>query len=297
MPQPVSLSNHRRGVIFVLIAAALWSTSGLLVRIISADEPTIIFWRSVSASVFLGLYILHSHKGSLRSMLRGLGWPGLMVASLLSVDAVISVFALAHTHVANVMLIFSMTPFIAGVIAWCWLRESVLRATWVAMTLCVVGVVIMVSGSIGTSLLLGDGLAFIVVFIFATSVVAIRRYPTIELIVAVWVSSMLGVVMSWPFATPFGHGTQDYALMAIFGALEYALALLLFTIGARHIPAAQSTLIGLLEVVLSPIWVWLAINEVPQEPTLIGGTLILITLVIYALHDTRSGGKRQAVVG
>lgn len=297
MTPAVEMNSRRRGVILVLAAAVLWSTAGLLVRIINADEPTMIFWRSASASVFLGLYILYVKRGSLRSALRELGWPGFMVATLLAIDAIVSVFALAHTHVANVMLILSMTPFLAAIIAWVWLRESVVRRTWVAMTLCVIGVAIMVSGSIGTALLLGDALALVVIFIFATSVVAIRRYPTINLLVAVWVSSIFGCALSWPFATPLGHSAEDYVLMGVFGAFEYALALLLFTTGARHIPAAQSTLIGLLEVVLSPIWVWLAINEIPGEPTVIGGTLILVTLVAYTLFDARSGGNERSAVG
>jgi drug/metabolite transporter (DMT)-like permease len=140
-------------------------------------------------------------------------------------------------------------------------------------------------------------LALVVIFIFATSVVAIRRYPTINLLVAVWVSSIFGCALSWPFATPLGHSAEDYVLMGVFGAFEYALALLLFMTGARHIPAAQSTLIGLLEVVLSPIWVWLAINEIPGEPTVIGGTLILVTLVAYTLFDARSGGNERSAVG
>ena len=137
------------------------------------------------------------------------------------------------------------------------------------------------------------------VLIFATAVVTIRRYPQVDLIAAVWLSSILSAVVILPFSTPFGHAPLDYGLMAFFGAVEYVVALLLFTSGARLIPAAQSTLIGLLEVVLSPIWVWLAINEVPGRPTLIGGALILVTLVLYTLDDwarLKAGGGREADV-
>ena len=194
---------------------------------------------------------------------------------------------------------FHTTPFFAAIIGWLWLREPVKAKTWAAMAACILGVGIMVSGSLGTSLLIGDGLAFVVVLIFATAVVAIRRYPQVDLIAAVWLSSILSAVVILPFSTPFGHAPLDYGLMAFFGAVEYVVALLLFTSGARLIPAAQSTLIGLLEVVLSPIWVWLAINEVPGRPTLIGGALILVTLVLYTLDDwarPKAGGGREADV-
>ncbi|MBS35170.1 MAG: EamA family transporter [Thiotrichales bacterium] len=299
MPDPQSMNAHTRGVVFVLLSAVLWSTSGLLVRLIGTDEPTMVLWRSLSAAAALSVYVFLHRRDTLRGLALKLGWPGVLLAVLLAADAAISVYALSLSRVANVMLIFSTTPFFAAIIGWLWLREPVKAKTWAAMAACILGVGIMVSGSLGTSLLIGDGLAFVVVLIFATAVVAIRRYPQVDLIAAVWLSSILSAVVILPFSTPFGHAPLDYGLMAFFGAVEYVVALLLFTSGARLIPAAQSTLIGLLEVVLSPIWVWLAINEVPGRPTLIGGALILVTLVLYTLDDwarPKAGGGREADV-
>lgn len=299
MPDPQSMNAHTRGVVFVMLSAVLWSTSGLLVRLIGTDEPTMVLWRSLSAAAALSVYVFLRRRDTLHGLALKLGWPGVLLAVLLAADAAISVYALSLSRVANVMLIFSTTPFFAAIIGWLWLREPVKAKTWAAMAACILGVGIMVSGSLGTSLLIGDGLAFVVVLIFATAVVTIRRYPQVDLIAAVWLSSILSAVVILPFSTPFGHAPLDYGLMAFFGAVEYVVALLLFTSGARLIPAAQSTLIGLLEVVLSPIWVWLAINEVPGRPTLIGGALILVTLVLYTLDDwarLKAGGGREADV-
>ena len=274
-------------MLLVLCAAILWSSAGLLVRFIDTDEPTMIFWRSVFAFLALSGYLLYVHRGSLRAILSRLGGPAILVAALLGADAASAVFAFNHTSVANVMIIFSITPFVAAGVGWLWLRERASRATWTAAGVCMVGVVIMVSNSSGVASLTGDFFAFISVLVFAVGVVALRRFQGIDVLIAVWLSSALSALMFLPFATPFGHAASDYALLAFFGGVEYALALVCFTLGARLVPAAQSSLILLMENVLGPVSVWLAINEIPGPYTLAGGALIGTTLVVYILRELR----------
>lgn len=277
----------------VLSAAVLWSSAGLLVRLIDADEITVIFWRSLSSTALLGAYLTYAHRFSLRAVLRGLGWPGLGVAVFFAIDAFSTVLAFSNTSVANANLIFSVTPFVAAPIAWLWLREAAGWRTLLAAGLCAVGVLIMVSSSYGTSSIVGDAYAMCAVLAFAFAILLIRRFPHTDMLAAVWVSSLLAALCSFPFASPWGHSRLDYSLMVTFGAVEYALAAVLFTLGARFIPAAQSTLIVLLEVVLGPFWVWWLLNEVPGSATLIGGCLIVVTLTVHTLHDLRASHWRQ----
>lgn len=265
----------------------------MLVRLIDADEITVIFWRSLSSTALLGTYLACAHRFSLRAVLRGLGWPGLGVAVFFAIDAFCTVLAFSNTSVANANLIFSVTPFVAAPLAWLWLREAAGWRTLLAAALCAVGVFVMVSSSYGTSSIVGDAYAMCAVLAFALAILLIRRFPHTDMLAAVWVSSLLAAVCSFPFASPFGHGPVDYGLMVTFGAIEYALAAVLFTLGARFIPAAQSTLIVLLEVVLGPFWVWWLLNEVPAHATLIGGALILVTLTVHTLHDLRVSRWRQ----
>ena len=286
-------SRHSR--LLAAAAAFLWSSAGLLVRLINADEITVIFWRSLSATLLLGLYLGYVRRLSIGKIARRLGWPGLGVAVFLSIDAFATVLAFSNTSVANANLIFSVTPFVVAGIAWMWLREAVTMSTLLAAGLCAIGVVTMVSSSLGKSAIVGDAYALCAVLAFAIAIVLIRRYPHTDMLAAVWVSSLIAAVCSFPFATPLGHEPIDYTLMVTFGAVEYALAAVLFTLGARYLPAAQASLIVLLEVPLGPLWVWLLLNEVPGNPTLLGGCLILVTLVVYTLHDLRLGGElRQA---
>ena len=145
----------------------------------------------------------------------------------------------------------------------------------------------MVSGSLGKSSIVGDGIALCVALLFAVPVVTIRRYPNIQMLPAVLLSAVMTAIFCFPFATLFDNTMTAYVLMFVFGVFEYGLALVMFTIGARLIPAAQSTLIGLLETVLAPIWVWLVISEYPGVYTLAGGAVVLASLVVYSAVDLR----------
>lgn len=278
---------HKRGVILVLVGAVLWSTGGLLLRLIDVDELTTIFWRAVFAFAALSTYLLWTEGRRLIAVFRQFGWPQLIVAACFATDATLFVFAINRTSVANVMIIFGLSPFVAALLAWAVLGEGIPRMTWAAMSACAVGVIIMMSGSVGGHSLVGDAIALVIIVVFAIGVVTIRMHPDIEMIPVVCLSALLMGVISFPFATAFGHSPTDYALLAVFGALEYALALVAFTIGASYIPAAQSTLMALLENVLAPVWVWLVVNEIPGQPTIAGGVLILITLILHTVYTMK----------
>ena len=72
------------------------------------------------------------------------------------------------------------------------------------------------------------------------------------------------------------------------GVFQLALGITLFSLGAKHVPAAQVTLLAMLEIVLNPIWVWLGVGEVVSTPTLIGGAII-ISAIVYQTLANNSG--------
>jgi hypothetical protein len=91
--------------------------------------------------------------------------------------------------------------------------------------------------------------------------------------------------LALPFAEPLSVGARDLGLLALFGVGQFAAGFLLFTAGAPLIPAAEASLIGLLETVLGPLWVWLALGEEPGPRTLFGGAMVLGAMVIHATLD------------
>jgi drug/metabolite transporter (DMT)-like permease len=95
-------------------------------------------------------------------------------------------------------------------------------------------------------------------------------------------------------ARPGTAGASDLLLLALFGSGQLGLGMILFTAGARRIPVAEAALIGVLESVLGPVWVWLAIGENPGLPSLLGGAIVLAALAAHTLADLRLQWRAEA---
>jgi drug/metabolite transporter (DMT)-like permease len=133
----------------------------------------------------------------------------------------------------------------------------------------------MVSRSWGRGALLGDLLAIVMATSFATATVIVRRHPEIQMAPAAALATALTALVALPLADPLATPPRDLLLLAFFGIGQFGAGFLLFMVGARLIPAAESLLIGMLETVLGPLWVWLALGERPDGASLAGGALIV----------------------
>src|SRR5437763_14580414 len=176
-------------------------------------------------------------------------------------------------------------PYVAGLLGFGPLGERVARRRWRAMGVVLVRASVMVSDSYRRGAIVGDLLAIVMASSFAIATVLIRRHPEIQMAPAAALATTLTALVALPLADPLGTAPRDLALLAFFGVGQFGAGFLLFMAGARLIPAAESSLIGMLETVLGPLWVWLVLSERPATATLTGGALILAALVANTLID------------
>jgi drug/metabolite transporter (DMT)-like permease len=280
----------RRGQMLVGAAAIAWSTAGPVQRAVDATPVTQVAIRAGVAVIALIAYLLWQRGRGTYAALRTIGPAGLIVAFDLALVSTVFILALDRTSVAHVLLFQAISPFLAALLAWLVMGEVVFRRTWTAMAAALAGVAIMVGGSLGSGSISGDALCVVMSTGFAVILVITRRHLEISMTPA----TAVGMVIAFTFAAPFsqfgGISPRDFALLAALGVGQMALGLILFTAGARLIPAAQAGLITLLEIVLGPLWVWLLYREDPGIPTLVGGAVILAAVLLHALADLRPSG-------
>jgi len=276
--------NARRGALLVAAAACCFSSGGLIARLVATDPWTTSFWRGLCAAAFLAAVL------GLRARATGerrprLGWPALAFACSIATASTCFLLALDRTSVANTLVVMSTGPYLAGLLGWLLLGERVRARSWLAMTITLAGTAVMVSGSRAAGTLAGDFLALGMAASFAIGVVAVRANPRVPMAPAAALGALLASALALPFAEPLSVGARDLGLLALFGVGQFAAGFLLFTAGAPLIPAAEASLIGLLETVLGPLWVWLALGEEPGPRTLFGGAMVLGAMVIHATLD------------
>jgi drug/metabolite transporter (DMT)-like permease len=287
----------RRGVLLVACAAVCFSSGGLIVRLVGTGPWTTSLWRSLFAALSLALVLQLVRRRSIVAQWREGGRPALVVAACMALSSTCFILSLARTSVADTLLLMSVGPYVTGLLGWLLLGERVRLRTWLSMGVALAGAAIMVSDSHSRGALSGNLLALVTASSFALVIVLIRRHPEIQMAPAAALGMALTALVALPLADPLATRPRDLALLAFFGAGQFAGGFLLFTAGARLIPAAESALIGMLETVLGPLWVWLVVNERPGATTLIGGALILGALLANTLIDLATANRARARQG
>ena len=290
-PRPqLAAADHRLGLPLIIGAALLWSIGGVIARFISvADSWTIVFWRAGFAAAFLLAFMLwrDGPRGTL-ALIRNMGLPGLGVACCFGIASTSFVVALAHTTVANILLMQAGAPLIAALLAGALFGERVSAVTWAAIIAVIAGVAVMVSSSLtGAVSPVGDGLALLITALFATATVITRRHAEVRMTPAVFLGTAMAAIFSANLAGGLAVGGADLAWLFLFGAVNLGLGLALYVTGARLVPAAVATLVSTIEPVLAPVWVWLVHGEVPGGRTLLGGAIIFAALLFHFLAELR----------
>jgi drug/metabolite transporter (DMT)-like permease len=273
-------TETRRGRTYVALAAVAWSTAGLLQRELSVGVGTQLAGRALFATLGLLAYVaLAERRGTLRAF-RAIGNGGVAVVALLAISSASFFVALNHAPVANVLFMQALAPIIAAALG-TMLGERVSRRTWIAMGVALAGVAIMVGGPGGASAL-GQLLSFLMSVSFAGVIVLTRHHRDVSMAPATCISQLLVFVLAAPFAGVTHVGTLDVSLLATLGICQIGLGFVFLTIGGRLIPAGEVALITLLEIVLGPLWVWLALSERPGAATFVGGIVVLGAVLVQA---------------
>jgi len=271
-------AERRKGRLYVALAALAWSSAGLLQRELSVDTATQLAGRALFAVLGILLYVAIDQRGRVVEGFRAIGRAGLGVAGLMAISSGAFIIALNHASVASVLFMQALAPILAAILSRA-LGETVPRRTWLAMAIAIAGVGLMVGGP-GRPSAIGLALSFVMSLSFAGVIVIARHRRDVSMAPATCLSQLIVLLVAAPFASASSVSRHDAVLLALLGFGQIGLGLILLTIGARLIPAAEVALITLLEIVLGPVWVWLFLSEAPSTSTLLGGLIVLSAVLV-----------------
>jgi drug/metabolite transporter (DMT)-like permease len=276
---------RRRGQVFIALAAVAWSSAGVLQRELTVGTTTQLAGRAVFAALALACFVAVSNRGSTVAAFRSMGATGVAVAVATAVASGAFIVALNHATVANVLFVQAVVPIAAALLAWFALGESVTRRAAMAMAVALVGVAMMVGGP-GSGGLVGVGASLTMTVAFAVAIVITRHRRDVSMGPAICLSQLIVLLVAAPLSDPSSVTGRDLGLFAVIGVGQMGLGLAFLTVGARLLPAAEVALISLLELVLGPLWVWIAIAEQPAATTLLGGAVVVAAVLLQTTQRT-----------
>lgn len=281
----------RPAALSLMVAApVLWSTAGVVTRHIERAAPfEMVFWRSLFALTFVAATLLFLYRKNPFESARKAGWPGLVSAAMWAVMFTAFVLALRLTSTANTLVVMSVSPLATALLARAVLTEPVPARTWVAAVAAAAGIAFMFGFSFESRRdAAGMLIALLIPLAAAVNVVTLRAVSArLDLIPAVMLGGALSCLVALPFASPFGASARDLALLAFLGFFQLGLPCMLLVVASRRLAAPEIALLGLLEVVLGPLWAWLGAGEVPAAATLAGGAVVLAALMLNELSAPR----------
>ena len=284
--------QHRNGILLTALAPLAWSLSGLFTRAITTDLFSMLFWRGLfSGSAVLIAFII-IERGQIWHQLKKLRLPALGVAVFSSMSMITGIGSLRYSTVADTMVIYATVPFITAAIAYVVIGEKPSRSTLLAAAVAMLGVIITLGGQgLSGGAWFGKFLAVFMTLGMAGVSVLMRKYQNVPMLPAMGASAFFTSIFSFWFVQSLSVSTHDIVLIALFGIVQNAAGLVLYTLGSRRIPAAEATLIAALEVPFTPLWVWLVMGETPPFTTLVGGGVVLVALFGHIFSELRGATK------
>jgi drug/metabolite transporter (DMT)-like permease len=281
-------SDHQKGLLLTFTAVLILSPDALLVRLIECDLWSLLFWRCLLTGGVMALFLVVRYRWRFWHSFVATGRAGLLSALVLCCGSLLFVSSLKQTTAANTLIILAATPVLSSLLSYLFLREKIALRTWLAIIACFGGILLLFSGSLKSGLLLGDLLALGATLMWATNLVILRRGRMVNMLPANVLGNLLVIpVVLLMGAQPLSVSTADTGYLLLLGGLVLPISFAMITFGPRYLPAPEVSLILLTETILGPIWVWLALDEIPQSTTLLAGLLIVGTLLLHTLVSLR----------
>jgi drug/metabolite transporter (DMT)-like permease len=278
------LPERALGVTLISASAAVFALAGVLTKSITADSMTVACWRGLVGAILIGAYVIWRNKTGGRYESLALGRKGWALAFAGAAASAAFISSFKFSYVANVTIIYSTVPFAAAILGWLLMREKLRTRTLVASAVSLTGVAILISAGLRAEGFLGYGLAITMTLLSAVYIVMVRMFRDAPVIWASAVAAMMLFALGWLVTDPLAVTARDAVLLGAFG-VSFAVACVLWTEGARLIPAAESALLGLVEVPCAVTFAWLFLGEVPPAASLIGGAIVLLAVFWHAARD------------
>ena len=269
------------GPLLIFLGAFCLSFGGLIVK--SFEGATlwqILFWRQFFFVVLVSIFLLLTYKKKVFIALYESGLPGLFGGIILGFGFSAYVFAMYKTTVANTNFIIQTQAIFLAIFGYLFLKEKISKLTLLSIILAITGIILMVGNSLSPGQLSGNLVAFIMPISFAVLIIIVRKYPNVDMVPLQLFAGVVAMLIGYFVSVKINISTHDILLAFIAGFFQIGLGFVFITIGAKKTLSSVVGILMMTEAVFGPLWAWMFLEETPQYIALIGGSIIIIAVLI-----------------
>ena len=277
----MNLISKLPGPLLVFLGAFCLSFGGLIVK--SFEGATlwqILFWRQLFFVLLVIIFLLFTYKKKIFVALYESGLPGFIGGIILGCGFSAYVFAMYKTTVANTNFIIQTQAIFLAIFGYLFLKEKISKLTLLSIILAITGIILMVGNSLSPGQLSGNLVAFIMPISFAVLIIIVRKYPKVDMVPLQLFAGIVAMLIGYFVSSKINISSHDILLAFIAGFFQVGLGFIFITIGAKKTLSAMVGILMMTEAVFGPFWAWMFLEETPQFIALIGGTIIIIAVLI-----------------
>ncbi len=278
----MSNNDQKKGMLIAFTAIMFITPDSLLIRLANLNSWNLIFYRGLIpfAVVFLGLLIIYK-KNFLKEIINN-GWHGFFYACTFTITNIVFVISIENTNVANTLIMIALAPMLSAIISFIFLKENPDKKTWIAIVITTLSVVYIFFDSLDAGDFLGNLLGLVCATGLAVGAVIIRSAKKISLVPSAMMGKLMVALIALVFANHLKLENNDVIIIPLMCIMCVAIPFVLVTLAPRYITAAEVNLFFLLETILGPLWVWFVIKEQPSFETILGGSVIVVTIATHS---------------
>ena len=287
----MSILKKLPGPLLVFLGAVCLSFGGLIVKSFEgANLWQILFWRQFFFSITVALYLLFTYKKNFFKSFYNSGIPGFIGGLILGIGFAAYIFSMYTTTVANTNFIITTETIFLAAFGYFLLKEKINLITFISIILGMSGVLIILGSSLSiqsSEQFLGNIVAFIMPISFAVLVIIIRKHPNVDMVPAQFTAGIFAAIIGFFIAGNLSISPHDLFLALMAGFFQIGFGFILITIGSQTTPAAVVGVLMLTESVFGPLWAWLFIKEVPPTAVLLGGAIIIFSILFQSFFSKK----------
>ena len=272
--------EHHRAILFLLLAALLWSTGGFFIKWVEWNPMAISGGRSAISALVIAIAFRHDLK---------LTWSPLQLAGAFAYALTVTFFVIANkmTTAANAILLQYTAPIHVALLSTWLLQEHPTRRDWLTIFAVLGGMLLFFFEKMSPGNLIGNLCALFTGLTFALFIVLLRKQRDASPAGSVFLGNVLTALAGLPFMFDSLPSPAGWAGLIFLGVFQLGLAYVLYTLAISHVTAMEAVLITLIEPILNPFWVFVLMGEIPAWTSLAGGLVIFGSVTARQLAGVR----------
>ncbi|MDD2481123.1 MAG: DMT family transporter [Lutispora sp.] len=283
------LKNQRyKSIVFLIIASILWSTGGILIKLVNWNPIAIAGSRSFISSIVVLIY--------LRKPV--LTWSKAQLGGAIAYASTVILFVSANklTTSANAILLqFTAPIFVAILGAWL-LKEKIKWYDYLAIIAVFGGMLLFFIDNVGVGSMLGNVLAVISGFFLACVTIALRFQKDGSPVETTLIGNILTFLVAIPFIIGKVPDIQSILGIVLLGIFQLGFAYILYALAIKHLSALEAILITVIEPLLNPLWVFIFAGEKPSLYAILGGFIVIVSVTVRSIVITKESAKNNKYV-